>query len=202
MYRTWIFLAVLAVSWTVLPRSGPQVALAGPPGGSRWVAGGDIGAWKPMKISTEGVLSPRRIPGTEPFLGVFAGVIVGRQARILASVGHWARTGFAPSSQVQRLDVLLASVGVASRLSDVSTLSPFVDYGVLAIHGREHFRSGETRAASGVGAYVGAGLTVQVVPGVGVFGRIRYLYAKFPRRVAGLEDYSGPFLSAGVMTEL
>ncbi len=181
---------------------GVSVAYGEPRGGSRWVAGVDFGVWKPMKISTEGVLSPRKIPGTEPFLGAFAGVVVGRQARILASAGHWGRTGFAPASQVRRLDVLLVSVGVASRLSDVTTLSPFVDYGVLAIHGREHFRSGETRAASGVGAYVGAGLTVQVLPGVGVFGRIRYLYAKFPRRVAGLKDYSGPFLSAGVMTGL
>ena len=193
----WIF--VLAIS---NGGAHPVAGRAATPGGVKWVAGGDFGAWKPMKLSTEGVLAPTRIPGTKPFVGLFAGAQLGKQTRIIAGVGHWARTGFSPGSQVTRLDVILTNIGVASRLSDVSATSPFVDYGVLAVHGREHFRSGETRVASGVGAYLGAGLTVQLLPRVAIFGRIRYVYAKFSRRVAGLKDYSGPFLSAGLMTEL
>ncbi len=172
------------------------------PGGLRWVAGGEFGAWKPMKLSSEGVLAPTLVPGTKPFVGLFAGAEIGKQTRVVAGVGHWARTRFSAGSQVTRLDVILANFGVASRLSNVSTTSPFVDYGVLAVHGREHSRSGETRVASGVGAYLGAGLSVQVFSRFAVFGRIRYLYARFSRRVAGLKDYSGPFLSAGLMTEL
>ena len=168
--------------------------------GAGWFVGFEAGAWKPSSLGSEAPLSPKLVPGTTPFLGLVLAVPVRRQTHLMLSVGEWEQTRLPAAARVDHVRLVPVCVSFRHRLSDVSAVTPFADYGAALIFGSQRDETTATWERSrGLGVYLGAGIEFFPMHHLALFARVRYFYAKFSGTIGQTDDYSGPLLSAGLL---
>ncbi|MFO7890403.1 MAG: hypothetical protein R6V04_08690 [bacterium] len=159
----------------------------------------EIGNWQPNTINNEPSFDTFGKAGATPYMGVSFYMPVVKNLGVELSAAYWSLRDVEKIEQVHSLIIHPVRVDIKYWLVPDSFLSAYVIYGGGVYWGVENeirpLGSSITKARAGWGCDLGAGFDIAFTSFFGMGISCTYLYVTFNKKLAGVDDFSGPKIS-------
>lgn len=159
-----------------------------------------IGNWQPHSLNDAPSFGTFGKAGATPFWGLAFCVPIGGNYAVQASLGYWSLRDLQEVEPVHSLTLHPLCLDFKYWLIPDYRLSAFVMYGGGAYWGLENettpLGSELHKARAGWGVNLGAGFDLAFSEHFGIGALFQYHFVRFQHSLGGIDDFSGPKVSA------
>jgi hypothetical protein len=164
--------------------------------------GVEFGNWQPHSLNDEPQFTTFGAAGATPFYGISLGLPLGSALGLRFSLGYWSLRDLEEVETVHSLTLHPFTLDVKYWLIPDYKLSAYVIYGGGIFWGIENetspFGKRLRKARAGWGGNLGAGFDFALTSQLALGMAFQYHYVRFKDALGGVEDFSGPKITAGM----
>lgn len=185
---------------------GQQLRGKNPRLSQRWALNIDVGNWQPHSLNDEPRFDTFGAAGATPFMGVAFSIPAFNELTMKIGVGYWSLRDLDEVVNIHTLVIHPITLDFKYWLVPDELLSAYVSYGGGIFWGAENetqpFGENLHTDQKGWGINLGAGFDVAFSARIGMGMNFQYHYVVFNEPLGGVEDFSGPKISGGLIVFL
>ena len=163
----------------------------------------EVGNWQPHSLNDEPRFDTFGAAGATPYSGIGLSIPLFKTLSVKWNVGFWSLREINEVTNIHTLVIHPVTVDFKYWLVPDDRLMAYVSYGVGVFWGVENetlpFGEKLRSAQSGWGLNLGAGFEFGFSKRLGVGMSFLYHYVIFRKPLGGVEDFSGPKISLGLL---
>jgi len=159
-----------------------------------------IGNWQPHSLNDEPKFDTFGAAGATPSIRVGITIPVGLASGLELTTRFWSLHDLDEPEQIHSLSLVPFTLNLKHWLVPDYLLSAYVIYGASLVRGFENQTDPLTLSttAKGWGINLGAGLDLTISRSLGAGIAFTYHYVRFSKPIGGVDDFSGPNISARI----
>jgi hypothetical protein len=169
----------------------------------KWALNIEIGNWQPHSLNDEPRFNTFGAAGATPYTGIAVSVPVARDLAVKLSLGYWSLRDLNELENIHTLVIHPLTLDFKYWLVPDYRLSAYVLYGGGLFWGAENetspFNEKMHLTRTGWGINLGAGFDFSLHPRFGLGMMFQYHYVIFKNALGGVEDFSGPKITASFL---